>query len=1546
MLTDTTKTSILWKKKEGWGSTHPERETFEELYRSYKDISTNSVLTYGDLLPRKKGDTFFDEVKALDATSDTVYYVESSFKTVPLVKKHTELRLTAISPNCDHAFAILDRDGNQIRNIIPYDFSDEGIYNYTLKTADGKEIPWGICDWLVDVNASILTFNNGTPEDISAAKPPVLTFYQYVGPVGERHYIEAALMDVERVVYPKHNPVFDITDYVKETLENIEPGFFERFGFGGNDTTTGIGLQYNILSNVIETGTADPLKGYDDNSKAQVVSLLSHKKGKAEGDIEVLFVSEGLTEDGYDLQVVDEGEQYGIAKIDLEDGFVVVKAKPGNYRLLVENDTKAYAVLLVKDDETQNYELFYPREDLDVTIKLPVFADLIRLPPHLKLTALASYSDHITPQYYGPRVFDFVVATDQTENWRSADYVVYNKEGFYLSDAILHRAGTHVYLRNGIYESKEELHLPSSVYLHGESRRKAVVKNTKLVLDEDSAIECIRFEDCEVTVKHVTAFKMCDFINTKVFVENGQLPATMLACSFGELTIDGNEHIEGCQIENLKVTGSATIFNSAILTFCENEGTLELYGDYVKDFKHTKGKFFIHSSHIEKLDCTDSEKGSILDTTAIDYVENLPDFVKIDTSYVTKFSENIERRVYPDEATIPYYSSFERRVYAKLPDPFLYDEETNKLNLKLDTIEHTIFINKNGELQTRFFSSKEIWIPDPEANKTQIEDVYAEHADTVLNKPKPESVDEALIDLYWSKADLKNGKVPISQLPDSVAHGGLELVGMWSFEDSKGEYPTFEDVDTKFGSDDEYTDLQNGWFFIVSASHKEDDPVYPQLSKDGVEWTAGDWVIYTGGKRHTIDFSKPVRFSYRGTDAKLLEERKDSFVYEVPLKDSVKNAIVSPEDSGLDASSSEDSSEVENYGTVTVDKEGKITGVYNLPEDFKVDETLKDVTGLLVKEYQYKMHTDGDSWSKLDRAYLDPVYSRLPEFATVTDGENPAWSIADGGTGLLRLSFLSLAEAVRLINESLLKLSPDRPAAISELDVVLDEENTTANSVEVFQISNGLQLNRVVNEVIPKVYWEAGSGEVHFKQKGAHDYLPLENCFYCGLKSEIKVLDQTADITGSTIVERFDPYQRYRLGFRAPTFIDAANVTGFVELGKSAYRAEHKIHFTQFKLEKSPYVTTDVTLLEGETKTPFVFTESQIYKLKNATIQPVESSTLNSRVINLLLEQLRTGGYAYLPFGTEITGAFVIKDFAKYGIVGKDAKVELRAFYGEDPIYVEIEEQSLIETSALTESYDLRVAFTARLPEDGEYEVKNFSVEALVTNFGKTIGWTGVLTVKDVTLINKDAMQDIVESGNAVIWPTLGSNSRTNFGAAYTVKTPDQVRSSPELVWEYTGYGWPERKSYLESLDVPSVYVTPDLSGIDYKDNLYRFITFKHSFDSIHDLCGFSIHFEWTGKEPTLNKVDGTYENVTLQVCVKSNEMKNAQLSDANKAVPVFFEATFAQGEACNHPGKSSVNVRKITFGRKPVPVQDIYIRVGIAKGSGIRVRRCWITED
>lgn len=1555
MLTDYNKTSILWKEKEGWGSTHPERETFEELYRSYKDISTNSVLTYGDLLPRKEGDTFFEEVKNLDATNDTVHYVESSFKTVPLVKKHVELQLSQISPNCDHAFVILDKDGNQIRNIIPYDFSDTGLYNYTLVKSNGEEIPWGICDWLVDVNASILTFNNGTPEGVSAVNPPRLTFYQYVGPVGERHYIEAALMDVEKVVYPDKNPVLDITSYVKETLEKIEPGFFERFGFNGTDNSTGIGLQYNILSNILETGTADPLKGYDDNSKAQVVSLLSHKKGESEDSgIVVYFASEGLNPDKvYTIQFEEPGEKHGISKIDTEDGFFVVKADPGTYKITVAEDKKVYSVLLVKDDKTQDYELFYPREELNVTIKLPVFADLIRLPPHLKLTSLASYSDHITPQYYGPRVFDFVVATDQVENWRSADFVVYNKEGFYLPDAIANRVGSHIFLRHGVYESDEVLSLPESAYLHGESRRRTVIRNTKVVLEEDSAIETIRFENCEVTIKHIIAIKMCDFVDTKVFVENGKLPATLIASSFGELTIDGNEHIEGCQIEDLKVTGSATIFNSAVLNLCDNEGQLELHSSYVKTFRHSKGRFFIHSSHIESLDCTYSEPGSILDTTAIDYVENLPDYIKINTSYVTRFSEKIERRVYPDEATIPYYSSFERRVYAKLPDPFLYDEETNKLNLKLDTIEHTIFINEIGELQTRFFSSAETWLPDPDAYKTQIEDVYAEHADTVLDKPKPENVEEALLDLYWSKADLKNGKVPIAQLPDSVAYGGLQLVGMWSFEDSNGEYPTFEDCDTSFASDDEYTGIQNGWFFIVEASHKEDDPVYPQHSSDGVEWTAGDWIIYTGGKKHVIDYSQPIRFTYRGSEAKVLkiDEENSEIIYEIPVKSTkVKHSGDDSQDSFEDSSrdeSSSSTSDLTDYGTVTIDAEGNITKVYNLPAEFEANKTLKDVTGIFVKEYQYKMTTDGDSWSKLDRAYLDPVYSRLPEFAVVAGGENPAWSILDGGTGLLRLSYASLAEAIRLINEALLKLSPDRSAAISELRVVLDEEKTTAKAYEVYTISGGLQLNKVLEERTPVKFWDSTKGKVAYKQVGAHDYLPLENCFYCGLKSDIIVYDTATDkdVTETAVIDKFDPYERYRLGFRTPTAIDAAIVTGSLPLGEGEYRQQHSIEYRQFSVEKSPFVTDDVALLEGTTKEPLVFTESKIYRLEDAEVKPATVDTLNTRVLNQMLTQNRTGGYGYTKPGTKITGTFVVSSFTKYGIVGKDASIELQALFGDIETAIEIESQTLVEVSEITEEYDLRVSFTATLPEDVGYKTEDFRILAKATNFEKDTGWVEILSFEDLLVFDDSVLLDVVENGSANIWPALGEGANY-FGANYKVKSASAVVGKPELVWEYEGYGWPDRQRYLDTFDVPCKYVKPDLSGLVVEDKTYRFSTFKYSFDKIHDVCGFTVHFDWVGKLPKVRALDGTYEDVMLQVCVRSSEMQNNQLQDANKAVPVFFEADFSQGEACNHPGKSTVESRRITFGRRPVPVQDIYLRVGIAKESGIRLKKFWITED
>ena len=88
----------------------------------------------------------------------------------------------------------------------------------------------------------------------------------------------------------------------------------------------------------------------------------------------------------------------------------------------------------------------------------------------------------------------------------------------------------------------------------------------------------------------------------------------------------------------------------------------------------------------------------------------------------------------PDANTIPYYTAFGNRVYAKLPDPFEYrttklvtledgsvvEEPCYEIAIKIDG--DTIQLNKKGQLFTRFFTSKEIKFSSKDLIKTQAED--------------------------------------------------------------------------------------------------------------------------------------------------------------------------------------------------------------------------------------------------------------------------------------------------------------------------------------------------------------------------------------------------------------------------------------------------------------------------------------------------------------------------------------------------------------------------------------------------------------------------------------------------------------------------------------------------------------------------------------------------------------------------------------------------------------------------------------------------------
>ena len=1499
MLADSIKTSTLFKNFKGWGSTHEKREVFEELYRAFNSISTGSVLTYGDLLPRVETDQYFQQVKNLPYSEpdNLITHRESSYnKEVPLIKK-MRVKLTAISPHCDDAFAVLV-DGEQVKNIIPFDYSDTGIYNYTLETAAGKPIPFGIGDWMLDVNSAILTFNNGVPEGVTGENTPYLTFYQYVGPVGERTYIDASLFDVPSITFSDLNPVAEFTAQLAERLEEIDEGWFNRNQFNGTDLTQGVGLQYCLLTPVVDSATGDVIKGWDDNSNAQVVSQVSHKAARSNSDlVEVLFASEGLTELEYSIQV----EEPGITKVDLENGFVVVNAQQaGNYNIELYVANKATAVLLVRDNETQEYELYFPRGEAELTVQVPTFVDLKLLPPHLKLNSLASYSDEIIPQYYGPRVADFVVASNaDTKSLRSADYIVYNKVDSFLQDAIdaSENSGTHIFLRNGTYENdRAQLNLENK-HLEGESKIDTLIKNAEVYLSGLTVVEGITFENCNL---HIT----------------------------GE---DSVAELRNCNLENITIEGGeALIFDSTITgrAVVDANGRCETYNTYIGEYA-VEGYIFSVGSHIHSLEAFSADETSLIDTTVVDYIENFNPKIKLDASYVTKWNEdNVDRKLLPDANTIPYYTAFGNRVYAKLPDPFEYrttklvtledgsvvEEPCYEIAIKIDG--DTIQLNKKGQLFTRFFTSKEIKFASKDLIKTQAEDKGYGHADTVLEEERPDTVDDAIIDLYWSKADLVKGKLPIDQLPDSVAYGGLEYVGMWQFEDHEGKYPTFDDIDRSLISDDNYSELQRGWFFIVEASKHVndedgkllDDPCYPQVAEDGVEFTAGDWVIFNG---------KATKKVPAGSHIETVEKERVN-----------------------------ENGETETY-TEEVEVPDYIDTVYN-------------------------------SFSKLDRAYSDPVYSRLPELAPNSDGRNLAWSVDDGGTGVLRLGKTTLAEAIRLINEQLYSQFPAHPASIRKMSVVIDEEATTAELKEYIPIDGTVDLDIALQQNETKFAYDSLSGEVVVKQVGIHDELPLEHEFYCGDESVVEIMDTGhpiytaygskdsdfedplfADATTryvdkeNTIVEVKDPYTKYNLGFKAPSpyksmvcqgaillNVEEEDDEGIVTPLGGKYKLQHTIYYRLSDLKATAYVHEDeLAELMGSSKS-VTFDESYFYDMKQSKIDNSPMvGTVNAAA--LLASMRKIAGVPVLAGQFDVVGTFLIKDFAKYGMITKDASVKILATLGGVEMNAEYLSVKLHLTDSFEGAYDAEVQFKITLDSSiVPWGLNDLVIDCAYQNMG----------------IEKTERVDTFGSINCIpSFPNIVNYSKKNaegetsssvssYGTDFDDNYKEDIdpQKTAELPVGEFGFGWYTNNWYPVSFNT---YNDPVLKQVDLAGSVgygvggtpYRYVTYHFSLDEVRDLTGLTVKVDW-GKEPKVDPFSGILKDVRLGVLVRSAEGgmdENINFMDANKAVGIFYEADFSKpSDGILYPGKSDVNNRRVTFGRRPRPVKDIYVRIGLPFGS------------
>lgn len=1445
MLTDLIKLNNLWKGKNGWGDTHTNREIFEELFRSFKSIASSDVLTYGHLIPTKESDEYYAEVIGLNETNPVWYYQESSYKTLPIIEKVTKLKLTAISSNCNDSFAILDEDGKQIKNIIPFDYSDLGIYNYKLETSEGAPIGFGICDWHLDTNSSILTFNNGIPEGVSADNPPVLTFYRYVGPTGERTYIDAALYDVEKVPFINGSPVAVFTDLASKRLDDIWEGWFAKNKFNGNDTTQGIGLQYNLLTNVVNSETGDAVMGWDDNSAAQVASLLSNKKAYAD-NISVLFASQGV-EGNEEGKITFEVTETGISKVDLENGgFLVVSTDTiGNYTVNVETTEDIYVVLLVRDNETQAMELYFPREEtVSLTIQVPVFVDLKVLPAHLKLKTLSSYSDEITPQYYGPRVADFVIGSyDDTVSIRSADYIVYNKEGSYLSDALNVKSGNHVFLRDGTYKNNDATLALKDVYFEGENQAYTKITNAVIELQGSVVLQGLDLTDVEVVIN-------------------------------GEDTIS---EIKDCNLGKLTVTNGTVYLRNSIsseVNIAEN-GKALIYGTHVSTLKDEGGFVAVNGSSVSDLYLDSCARGSVLNTTNISTVHSWDTTAKLDTSYVTEFDSGIDTKLYPGKVTVPFYRSFNDRIYAELPDPFDYDEANNEIYLKLDSTYYTIKLNEDGELYCRFFTSDEISIPEEIQNKikTQSEDKGYGHEDRGIDKDRPVNVSEAIIDLYWSKAGLIKGKIPIDQLPDSVAYGGLSIAGVWSFEEHEGAYPTFEDVDFSSMSDDAYTTLQKGWFWVVKAStHKTidedstevDDPTYPQTAVDKQSYTAGDWVVFTG------------------------------------------------------------------FSTEEDDEGNKVTT---------------------------------NHFEKVDRAYSDPVYSRLPEKAPNTNGTNLAWSLENGGTGKLELSYKSLAEAIRLINEELWNLSPAAPSSIRTIDVVLtDATKAPKKFIEIDTDGGDLTAYLERNE---EEAYDQDSTIISFGQKGVHDELPLEHEFFIDDDYKLIIRDdreEMATFNASTAitnlpltdvkVEISDPYVKYNLGIKGPSHFKSAEVTGKVDLSEQkVYDKDYSVNFYLDDLQPTVY-QKDVSTLIGLTKNPLKFRAHKFYDGSDVEILDTDTETTNLQTFNDWIAKTRIGGALFLSSAIEssLSGTFTVKNFLKYNALMKTDNVKVYAIVDDSTVIkdekiVNITSTKLHQTNNEEGVVNLDVSWNIRLHdiplETGMHKV---SLVAEV-NSGSSSFTKNVYNLEFNYL---KSMPNIVQCDMG-LYPTLLQGIFD--GSSYNVGNASNVNG--ELTLSNAGWRWPNRQ-YPEKYISYKSYNAADLSRCskDYMDGgnvSWRQMTFKYDLESIHDLTGFNVNIEWGGDAPETNKYTGVLDTskIKLQVIATSDEASHTSFQNANGTIESpFFEAKFTAGENVLYPGKSSQTVRRVTFGRTPVPVQIIYVRVMLAETSDLCIKNITIDPD
>lgn len=874
-ITNEQKSSFLFKNFFNRGETRFDRNYFEEPINAARTINPSHIWTYGNMIPdgteETGGQEAIEKIKHLSEAEPNFIFEKSEDDLIPIVRRYFNVQLCKIDNGTDNAFVIKDENDEICTHIIPYNFYED-VYNYELKTQDGHKIVYGAGDWLLDTYSGILTFYGQVPDGVDHDHPPVMSFYRYVGGVGFRHDrpgYEGAIIALNEIQNTRGIPVIKgLFPKVEEATDKVIPDFLKTFHFDGSDDNEGLALSFEKLCPVVYHETKDAVLALEKDS--QVMSLMTNKVCSFKSENFIIFATHSTPNGKHTIYIqedkvsLDDGPATQIGrgvKVPCGDYFVIGNfdsLTDGHYEFTVsESEERCDIALLYFDIEAQDYLPYIPDEDAVYDTSFPIVTEIGKIPASIKLgiNDLTVNRDTITPDYYGPRTFAVVFARYDGFNIKSADYLIRNTDGNCVHDilnTLNWKTGT-VFFRTGNYRiGKIDWDRFSSLTFDGEDgvvleletplkpTIPVVFKNIELKFVDDPTIDVttdITFENIKfnpkiinhksntLTLKNISN-EDCDIVTT-----GGLLNVS--SSKFHDITFNSDEFdfVSGSKFNHVEINGKSTIITSSYI---------EELGVKVVDDVNISGNI-------------------------IKILNSKPTELFLDENYITQYDKSIPAEDHPYDESFPIWLSPVKRVYTKIKAgiPYFYDKANNEWGFRWDpdrivvlddgrlshrvTVRHVLLDQEGINQMIRQPTSEGLEVPAldvPDISRDENGNPYFKY------------LYDFLADLYWSKADLKNGKVPLQQLPDSVAYGGTHFVGLWNFEDSKGEYPKFEDVlevQQRYTKDNEVYELQPGWFFIVSASHHPGRPADEQPTIDGIKYTAGDWGIWTGTHWDKLD---------------------------------------------------------------------------------------------------------------------------------------------------------------------------------------------------------------------------------------------------------------------------------------------------------------------------------------------------------------------------------------------------------------------------------------------------------------------------------------------------------------------------------------------------------------------------------------------------------------------------------------------------------------------------------------------------------------------